>query len=127
MKTINIDQDGVLTFVHDEQFADGIDGEVRTERATHVEPVQPLLRWCFRAFRRHVADDSWVAAWTRRWQCRWRARIFATNEILGPFEDRKQAILAEIVVLEGRLDSHHFSLTHNYTSNFKRKYHKPWI
>ena len=104
MPVIFIDPDGTIT---------GIESEVtrrmslgNRQRVSHVEPVNPVLRWLFHAIRKRVADNSKLAAFTREWRCRWRARIF-TGPVLGPFISRKQAIDAEIAWINAELEGRH--------------------
>jgi len=70
-------------------------GQVSTERASHVEPENRVLRGLFRLLRAHAADDGPVAAFTRLWPCRWRVTIIA-GPSFGPFRQRAAAIAAEI-------------------------------
>jgi hypothetical protein len=75
----------------------GRDGVLSTRRASHVEPINGLLRRLFHAIRRRVSDKSRLAAWTRRWPCLWRVDLaLSGGPILGPFTDRNSAINAEI-------------------------------
>lgn len=68
-------------------------------RASHIEPVNLVLRALFHCVRGLVRDESKLAECTRRWPCRWRARIFDPQippAVLGPFDNRDDAISAEI-------------------------------
>jgi hypothetical protein len=76
-------------------------GDVRTRRASHVEPNSWLLRVLFHAIRRNCTDSCKRAAFTRMWPCLWRIN---TAPVGGPilctlYRDRKQAIEAEVVFL----------------------------
>lgn len=107
-KVIRVDTAGTIQLVHDDEFVDGIEGSKTKQRASHVEPVQPVLRLCFHLLRWLVKDDSELAAWTRRWRCRWRARIFYTPKGKamrdgGPFLKRSEAIRWEVSVLQDHL------------------------
>lgn len=74
---------------------------VSKRRASHVEPCNGALRAAFRLIRRHVADESRIAAWTRRWCCNWRVDLGLSNgPILAPFSDRSAAIAVEVAWLE---------------------------
>lgn len=99
---IKVACDGAVRFVHDDDLEAALGGTCRKQRASHVEPVQPVLRWLFHCIRSRVADDSWLAGWTRRWPCVWQARIF-DGPVLGPFVDRKAAISAEVDWLESHV------------------------
>lgn len=95
-------QNGRAVFVASQALAEVESlGTCHKTRASHVEPINPFLRWCFHLIRRRVADESRLAAWTRRWPCLWRARIFG-GPILEPFADRKAAIDAEVEWLESQ-------------------------
>lgn len=97
MKTIRIDKQGAVSFVHDEQLAEGFSGEHRRQRASYVEPADPLVRFLFHVIRHRVSDDSFLAAWTRRWPCVWRARILKPGEpTLYETRDRQEAIDHEV-------------------------------
>ena len=76
-------------------------GDIRTQRASHVEPDAWLLRLVFHAVRFLVSDASLVAQWTRTWPCLWRVN---TAPIGGPILDgrwrnRLAAIDAEVEFL----------------------------
>ena len=71
------------------------------QRASHVEPVNPVLRWLFRTLRSQVEDGSPVAAFTRKWPCRWQADLaLSGGPVLGPFQRRRAALAAEVAWLE---------------------------
>ncbi len=69
-------------------------GAASKRRASHVEPVQPWLRWLFHLIRGRVSDESWMAWFTRWWPCQWQAHMIQ-GPVLGPFTDRAAAIKAE--------------------------------
>ena len=69
-------------------------GAASRRRASHVEPVKPVLRWCFHFIRKRVNDESWIAWFTRWWPCHWQANII-NGPTLGPFWPRSAAIKAE--------------------------------
>lgn len=100
MPSIFIDNDGEMT---------GIASELTTalglhslRRVSHVEPVNPVLRWLFYAIRKRCNDASVFASFTRVWPCRWQAQIF-DGPMLGPFDTRKAAIAAEVQFIEERI------------------------
>ena len=100
MKTIIvIKPDGVVRKIYDKEFDDELG--LTHRRASHVEPVNPVLRAVFHFVRSRCTDDSKLAAWTRKWPCRWRARIF-DGPVLGPFSRRSDAIESEIEFLQQR-------------------------
>jgi len=98
----------VITFRHGQaeyvahpDLAAVFGGGVRSRRASHVEPVSPVLRAAFRLIRRSVADTSPLAGWTRRWPCRWRVDLtLSGGPVFGAFSDRQAAIAAEVDWIE---------------------------
>lgn len=95
--TIRIFPDGSVRKIAT-QFDVG--GENKIERASHVEPVNWLLRCYFHLLRSLFAENSKIIVATRQWKCRWRVRILFDGHIMGPFYRREDAIAAEIVYLE---------------------------
>ena len=79
--------------IYDKEFDDSFGSQHR--RVSHVEPTNRFLRGIFHFIRKRVSDESYVAEWTRKWRCKWRARIFE-GPTLGPFDNRQNAIDAEI-------------------------------
>jgi hypothetical protein len=76
-------------------------GEARQTRASHVEPVNVVLRWAFHIIRTVVDDDSAMAQWTRDWPCLWQANLQLSNgPVLAAFTNRQAAIDAEIEWLQ---------------------------
>lgn len=84
-----------------------MDGEVSTaiigdsdktiRRASHVEPINWLLRRVFHLLRGHFGEEGKVASWTRNWNCVWRVNMTPSNgPIFGTFDDRDQALDAEV-------------------------------
>jgi hypothetical protein len=93
-------------------------GEVVTRRASHVEPVNIILRVLFHILRTVVSDKSAAAAWTRVWPCLWRVNtapvggpvlrlkhlppddaFFVNSEDIAVWRNRQDAIDAEIKFL----------------------------
>ena len=96
MKSIIIKPDGNVLKIYepgDEELG------LTKRRASHVEPVNRVLRGIFHLLRGRCADDSVMAAFTRKWPCKWRARVF-NGPTLGPFRRRSDAIEAEIEHIE---------------------------
>tara|TARA_R110002051_G_C8584235_1_gene477764 strand:- start:427 stop:738 length:312 start_codon:yes stop_codon:yes gene_type:complete len=96
MKSIIVKPDGNVLKIYepgDEELG------LTKRRASHVEPVNRVLRGFFHMIRKRCADDSVMAAFTRKWPCKWRARIF-DGPTLGPFSRRSGAIEAEIEYIE---------------------------
>jgi hypothetical protein len=78
-------------------------GPGRLERVSRVEPVEVVRRLLFLAIRRLVSNQSRLAAWTRTWRGPWRARLLVgSRPILGPYEERAEAIRAEVRWLEAQ-------------------------
>jgi len=76
-------------------------GPTRHDRASHVLPVNRLMRWLFRKLRHVCEDDSPLAEFTRRWPCRWQADLaLCGGPVLGPFTRRQDAIAAEVAWIE---------------------------
>jgi hypothetical protein len=98
---INIDTDGRIELIaHAEALPIMEQGITIKRRASHVEPVNPVLRMAFHAIRRAAADDSALAAWTRSWRCLWRVAIVGGPVLEETWRDRLQAIAAEVAWLE---------------------------
>lgn len=94
-------RNGEAQYVAHPDLAEVFVGEVRSRRASHVEPVSPILRGAFRLIRRSVADTSRLAGWTRRWPCRWRVDLrLSGGPVFGRFADRAAAIAAEVDWIE---------------------------
>lgn len=77
-------------------------GLPHSRRASHVEPVNRILRLGFYLIRNRVKDNSRWARFTRTWPCRWQARIKG-GPVLGPYRNRNLAIDAEIKYLNVRM------------------------
>ena len=100
--TLTIDDEGNAVFLK----GHGADaflalGDIRTRRASHVEPDSWLLRFVFHFIRHRTQDTSRLAAFTRCWPCLWRVN---TAPIGGPILDgrwrnRLAAIDAEVEFL----------------------------
>jgi hypothetical protein len=71
------------------------------QRASHVEPVNPILRLFFHLLRQWLGDKGRMSEYTRSWPCLWRVNM---KPVGGPilstvYYDRKQAINAEVIAL----------------------------
>jgi len=100
VNSVVINIDGTIQGVKSTLTEDLFTGTRR--RASHVEPVNSVLRWLFHQIRSRVSDDSRLAAFTRTWPCHWQARIF-DGPVLGPFVTREQAIHVEIAYLQHQM------------------------
>ena len=97
MKELTIEfHNGVAHFVCDAELMPMLDklGIARVERASHVVPVNAILRLAFRVLRRTFGERGRVADWTRSWRCRWFA-FMVNGPRLGPFDLRSDALDAE--------------------------------
>ena len=70
-------------------------------RASHVEPVNPLLRVIFHLLRQWLGDKGRMSEFTRAWPCLWRINLKPLDGPILPtvYYDRKQAINAEVIAL----------------------------
>lgn len=76
-------------------------GAASQRRASHVLPVNCVLRWLFRWLRDRYGETGRVAAFTRRWPCLWRVDLGPVDgPIVGPFKLRETAINVEIAYIE---------------------------
>ena len=99
-------QTGEVTAIYSPASADILQAlvtDVKTvdkskKRASHVLPVNPLLKRLFRWLRDKYGEKGIVAAFTRKWPCRWEADMSPSGgkEVFGPFWNRDKAIAAEI-------------------------------
>jgi hypothetical protein len=71
-------------------------------RASHVEPVNLILRFTFYVLRAMFGEYGRMAAFTRQWRIQWRVNLSPVNGPILPqtWTDRAQAINAEIDWLE---------------------------
>ena len=94
--TVDIMQNGDIQFVEPKvNFLEDL-GETRFRRISRVEPANLFKRIAFKVIRRLVSDSSAIAQWTRNWKCSWRVKMLDTGYIFGEFEQRQEAIAAEI-------------------------------
>ena len=72
------------------------------QRASHVEPVNPLLRCAFHLLRQWLGDKGRMSEFTRSWNCEWRINMKPVGGPILPttYYDRKQAINAEVISLQ---------------------------
>ena len=100
-----VTEDGTLLVIDSaaaREFAAGL-GEDTVQRASHVLPVNLILRALFITIRALVHDTSAIAQWTRTWACRWfvDARPVGGDVLPERYTDRQAAISAEIDYLNG--------------------------
>jgi hypothetical protein len=101
MLTIVISDDGLVLMVDGETsrlIAEDL-GVTVTQRASHVEPVNAVLRFAFQFIRERVTETSRVAQWTRSWNCLWRIRLedaFGGHVLPETYRDRDEAIAREV-------------------------------
>lgn len=102
--TVFIESDGTIEAIDKPESKCLTDETTTTKRISHVEPVNRFYRVLFHLLRKASRDESLAADWTRRWKVTWQVKMFGTGDILGPFEDRKRAIEAEVKYYEGVSD-----------------------
>ncbi len=69
----------------------------KIRRASHVEPLNWLLRIFFHFLRGNFGEEGKVASWTRNWNCVWRVNMIPSNgPIFGAFDNRDDALEAEV-------------------------------
>lgn len=101
--TFTITEDGTLLVIDGaaaREFAAGL-GEDTVSRASHVIPVNLLLRGLFILIRASVPDTSAIAEWTRGWRVRWLVDASPVGGVVlpGRWTNRQQAIDAEVEYL----------------------------
>jgi len=77
---------------------------VTRKRASHVVPVNVVLRGFFKLLRWATGETGRISDWTRTWRCSrlgWQSDLSPSGgPTLGPFISRDEAIVAEIDWLE---------------------------
>jgi hypothetical protein len=96
------DSNGDVSFLVNDATAVFIDESSTICRASHVEPVNPLLRAVFYTLRAVFGEYGRIGACTRAWACLWRINLSPVNGPILPAEysNRADAITAEIAWLE---------------------------
>lgn len=65
-------------------------------RASKIEPVQPVLRWCFHALRSVFGEVGIVSDFTRAWHVQWRCNMLpSSGPCFGNYTERADALKAE--------------------------------
>lgn len=100
--TVTIDENGDQVFLKGhgaDVFCDI--GETKTQRASHVEPDNVVLRRLFHFIRQNCTDASLLAAFTRIWPCLWRVNTAPVGGpvLEGRWRNREAAIAAEVTFL----------------------------
>lgn len=98
---ISIAPDGTLRFVVSKELEGLLTAEATVTRASHVEPVRPVLRTVFHFLRSRFNEYGWVAAFTRLWPCEWRINLgpIGRGILHQTYQNRQEAIDAEIKYL----------------------------
>ena len=106
---ITFNPDGTAEHIGD-QICPLVQGNVTKRRASFVEPAGYWLCVAFQALRLletvavalefHWAAEEPLHAWTRRWGCQWRVRVVGGPVLPGVWDDREEAIRAEVRWLE---------------------------
>ena len=100
---IRIDSNGNIYFIDKPEFSSlKNEGKFVTQRASHVEPANRVLRWLFHVLRRWFGENGAVAAFTRRWPCAWRVNLTPSGGGIldGVYRNRQDAIEAEVQWLQ---------------------------
>jgi hypothetical protein len=103
---VNIRDDGTIVCLdHEETKCFKSLGKTKTQRASHVEPNNPVLRVVFHFMRRLFGDKGWMATFTRCWPCDWRVNLSPTDGPILPrvWRERRLAIKAEVDYLDEHL------------------------
>ena len=88
---------GDYKFLLSDETCTFLDPSSNVRRASHVEPVNLILRIMFYAIRL-FGEDGRMGNWTRGWSCRWRVNLSPIGGIVIPvdFASRNSAISFEI-------------------------------
>lgn len=103
---INIRDDGSIVFLDQPELESLKDlGSVLTMRASHVEPVNLVLRGLFHLLRHMFTDKGWMASFTRLWPCLWRINLAPINGpiLSNTYRNRQRAIDKEVEWLNEHL------------------------
>lgn len=93
---IDIDEAGQLRFVAKPELLPLTqEGTAEIHRASHVLPVNPVLRVAFRVLRWVFGDEGRAADCTRNWPCKWSVEIIGGPN-LGVYDSRSEAIDVEV-------------------------------
>ena len=91
--------DGSVSWVSSataDRFMRRVGGQRVRRRASHILPVGWARRIAFRALRVVFGDHGPIADWTRRWRGPHVADLRPVGgPVLGPFQSRERALLAE--------------------------------
>ena len=96
------DSNGNTKFLVNDLSRSFLDDFSVIQRASHVEPVNGILRIVFYALRAMFGEYGSMARFTRLWPCQWRVNL---SPVEGPilstvYRDRARAIDAEVSWLE---------------------------
>lgn len=96
--TVHIAEDGTIRFLVNEDSKPFLTEDAVVRRASHVEPVQVILRLLFHGLRFTFGEKGRMSNFTRLWPCEWRINLAPTNGPILPetYRDRQQAIEAEV-------------------------------
>lgn len=96
--TISIDDEANVRFLVGELGSPFIDDASIIRRASHVEPVNPLLCRLFHVLRTYFGESGKVATFTRSWPCGWCVNLSPVSGPILPetWYNRESAIQAEI-------------------------------
>lgn len=99
--TIRIKADGTMRFLVNADSTIFLTEASKVRRASHVEPIQPTLRFVFHGLRKTFGEKGRMAAFTRLWPCLWRVNLAPISGPILPemFYDRQEAIDREVEYL----------------------------
>lgn len=95
---IVIDTDGQIKFiVHPELHAFAEMGNTQSYRASHIEPVNAMLRLAFHLLRNLFGEVGLISDFTRQWPVVWRVNLnLSDGPIIGRFKNRQDALDCEV-------------------------------
>lgn len=95
--TVIIKPNGTIRFLVSEGSKPFLDGAV-VRRASHIEPVNPIMRYVFYMLRHWFGEKGKMAEFTRLWPCLWRINLAPIGQGILPntYRNRQAAINAEI-------------------------------
>ncbi len=89
---------GDYMFLVSDETRPFLDSSSNVKRASHVEPVNILMRVAFKTLRKVFGEYGKVSDFTRMWPCRWRVNLSPVGGPVVPvdFASRDSAIEFEI-------------------------------
>lgn len=99
--TVHLHEDGTIRFINTEGAEAFLSEDAVVRRASHVVPVNRLLRGVFQGLRNTFGEKGWMAAFTRVWPCEWYVDLSPIGRPALPqtYKNRAEAISAEVEYL----------------------------